>query len=149
MRERRWASRARGSKGAWELGRGWRTRGRGCVHGGEIVGGRLETADRWGRWDRERESGRGGKERRQQLWPTGQREREGEGALRLALIGGARLSHTGGARAGLSGPIWAEMAFSISREFLIAFLFIFSRVFNSNSNQVSNSNQFKYMQQFK
>jgi hypothetical protein len=27
--------------------------------------------------------------------------------------------------------------------------YLFSRVFNSNSNQVSNSNQFKYMQQFK
>jgi hypothetical protein len=34
MREGRWASRARGSKGAWELGRGRRTRGRGRVHGG-------------------------------------------------------------------------------------------------------------------
>jgi hypothetical protein len=76
-------------------------------------------------------------------------EREGEGALRLAPTGGARLLGTGDARAGLSGPTWAEMAFSISREFLIAFLFIFSRVFNSNSNQVSNSDQFKCMQQFK
>jgi hypothetical protein len=55
MREGRWASRARGSKGARGLGRGRRTRDRGRVHGGEIVGGRLETADRWGRWDRERE----------------------------------------------------------------------------------------------
>ena len=36
MREGRWASRARGSKGA-------RGRGRGRVHGGEIVGERLET----------------------------------------------------------------------------------------------------------
>jgi hypothetical protein len=43
MREGRWASRARGSKGTRRLGRGRRTRGRGCVHGGEIVGGRLET----------------------------------------------------------------------------------------------------------
>jgi hypothetical protein len=41
---------------------------------------------------------------------------------------------------GLAWAKWAEMAFSISREFLIVFLFIFSRVFNSNSNQVSNSN---------
>jgi hypothetical protein len=38
---------------------------------------------------------------------------------------------------------WAILDFSISREFLFAFLFIFSRVFNSNSNQVSNSNQIK------
>jgi hypothetical protein len=39
-------------------------------------------------------------------------------------------------RARLAGLNW----FSFSREFLIAFVFIFSRVFNSNSNQVSNSN---------
>jgi hypothetical protein len=58
MREERWARRARGSKGARGRGRGWRTRGRGCVHGGEIVGERLGTADTWGRQDRERESGR-------------------------------------------------------------------------------------------
>jgi hypothetical protein len=34
MGEGRWASRARGSKGAQGLGRGWRTRGRGRIHGG-------------------------------------------------------------------------------------------------------------------
>jgi hypothetical protein len=70
---------------------------------------------------------------------------------RLAPIGGARLSGTEGARAraGLSGLVWAEMAFSFFLEFLFPFLFIFSRVFNSNSNQVSNSNQIKYMQEFK
>jgi hypothetical protein len=73
----------------------------------------------------------------------------------LAPTGGARLSGTGGARArarvrvGLSGPTWAEIGFPFSRDFLIAFLFTFSRVFNSNSNQVSNSNQIKYVQQFK
>jgi hypothetical protein len=44
MREERWASRARGSKGARWRGCGWRTRGRGRVHGGEIVGGRLRTS---------------------------------------------------------------------------------------------------------
>jgi hypothetical protein len=49
----------------------------------------------------------------------------------------------------LSGPTWAEIGFPFSRDFLIAFLFIFSRVFTSNSNQVSNSNQIKCMQQFK
>jgi hypothetical protein len=54
MREGRWASRARGSKGAQAHGHGQRTRGCGRVHGDEIVGGRLETADRWGRRDRER-----------------------------------------------------------------------------------------------
>jgi hypothetical protein len=84
------------------------------------------------------------------------RERGREGALRRAPTGGAHPSDTGGGhvrrRARGAGPAcakWAEMAFSISREFLISFLFIFSRVFNSNSNQVSNSSQIKYMQQFK
>jgi hypothetical protein len=46
----------RAGRGAQKgLGRGRRTRDRGRVHGREIVGGRLRTADRWGRWDRERE----------------------------------------------------------------------------------------------
>jgi hypothetical protein len=44
MREERWTSRARGSKGARGHGCGRRTRGRGRVHGGEIVGGRLRTS---------------------------------------------------------------------------------------------------------
>jgi hypothetical protein len=44
MGEGRWASEARDSKGAWGLGRGQRTHGRGRVHGGEIVGGRLGTS---------------------------------------------------------------------------------------------------------
>jgi hypothetical protein len=75
--------------------------------------------------------------------------------LGLAPTGGTRLSDTGGvqawarAGAGLIGLAWAEMAFSFFLEFLLPFLFIFSRVFNSNSNQVSNSNQIKYVQQFK
>jgi hypothetical protein len=42
--------------------------------------------------------------------------------------------------AGLSGPTGPNCLFLFSRDFPIAFLFIFSRVFNSNSNQVSNSN---------
>jgi hypothetical protein len=73
----------------------------------------------------------------------------------LAPIGGTRLLDAGGARAqaragaGLNGLAWAEMAFSIFLEFLLPFLFIFSRVFNSNSNQVSNSNQINHVQQFK
>jgi hypothetical protein len=53
------------------------------------------------------------------------------------------------ARAGLNGLPWAKLAFPIFLEFLLPFLFIFSRVFNSNSNQVSNSNQIKYVQHFK
>jgi hypothetical protein len=150
MSEERWVSRARGSKGERVCGRGRRTRGRGSVHDGEIVGERLGTTDRWGRRDRERERERGGK----RTVPTARPHREARGrggvsALGLAPTGGARLSGTECARAGLSGPVWAEIGFPLSRDFLISFLFIFSRVFNSNSTQVSNSNQIKYMQQFK
>jgi hypothetical protein len=83
-----------------------------------------------------------------------ERERgESEHAQVCADRRGSSVRHKGraGARAGagLSGPVWAKIGFPFSRDFLIAFLFIFSRVFNSNSNQVSNSNQIKYMQQFK
>jgi hypothetical protein len=53
------------------------------------------------------------------------REREGVSALVLASTGGARLSGTKGARAGLSGLVWAELAFSFFLEFLLPFLFIF------------------------
>jgi hypothetical protein len=56
------------------------------------------------------------------------------------------------ARAGADWAKWAALGrigFSFFLEFLIDFLFIFSRVFNSNSNQVSNSNQIKYVQHFK
>jgi hypothetical protein len=71
----------------------------------------------------------------------------------LAPTGGARLAGTGDAqahaRARLNGLAWTEMAFSFFLKFLLSFLFIFSRVFNSNSIQVSNSNQIKYVQQFK
>jgi hypothetical protein len=63
-----------------------------------------------------------------------ERERGRERALRFAPTGGARLSDTWGtrARAGLNGLTWAELAFSIFLEFLLPFLFIFSRVFNSS-----------------
>jgi hypothetical protein len=59
---------------------------------------------------------------------------------------------TGGCGRAQAGPTWANWArlvFSIFREFLLPFLFIFSGVFNLNSNQDSNSNQIKYVQQFK
>jgi hypothetical protein len=49
----------------------------------------------------------------------------------------------------LAGPTGLKWFFSISREFLMPCPFIFSRVFNSNSNQVSNSNQIKHVEQFK
>jgi hypothetical protein len=116
------------------------------------VGERLGTADRWGRRDREGSKREGERNDTDRSSPRGSKRETGrEGALNLAPTGGARLSGTDGthAGAGLSGPTWAELGFPFSREFLIAFLFIFSRVFNSNSNQVSNSNQIKYVQQFK
>jgi hypothetical protein len=114
-------------------------------------------ADRWGRRDRERES-----ERTRGKPPTARthgaaRERGGEESasakgctdrrdppVRQRGCAGA------GARAGWAK--WAALgriSFSFFLEFLIAFLFIFSRVFNSNLNQVSNSNQIKYVQHFK
>jgi hypothetical protein len=69
-----------------------------------------------------------------------ERERGREGALVGVDRRGPPVRHRGGAgaraRARLSGPVWAEFGFPFSRDFLIAFLFIFSRVFNSNSNQV-------------
>jgi hypothetical protein len=51
--------------------------------------------------------------------------------------------------AGLSWAEWAEIGFSFSLEFLMPFLFIFSMDFKSNSNQISNSNQFKHVHQTK
>jgi hypothetical protein len=76
------------------LERGRRTRGHGRVHDGEIVGGRLETADRWGRRDREREQARG-KEQRRQLCPRGQRERGRGRAQACADRRGPPVRHRG------------------------------------------------------
>jgi hypothetical protein len=91
--------------------------------------------------------------------PTGQshraaRERGREGARVCADRRGPPVRHRDAwtwarAGAGLNGLPWAELGFPIFLEFLLPFLFIFSRVFNSNSNQVSNSNQIKYVQHFK
>jgi hypothetical protein len=65
------------------------------------------------------------------------------------MSGGAGTRTRRPAGLGWAEPIWAEMVFLFSREFLLPFLFIFSRVFNSNSNQVLNSNQIKHVHQFK
>jgi hypothetical protein len=91
--------------------------------------------------------------------PTGRshgaaRERGIEGARVCADRWGPPVRHRDArtrarARAGLNGLPWAELVFPIFLEFLLPFLFIFSRVFNSNSSQVSNSNQIKYVQHFK
>jgi hypothetical protein len=71
---------------------------------------------------------------------------------RLAPICGVRLSGAAGARGGLGlvgwfGPKWFLFFFpGFSNSFSISFSIGF---FNSNSNQVSNSNQFKLVQHFK
>jgi hypothetical protein len=111
------------------------------------VGERLGTADRCGPRGRQRERACAKRNGADRPAPQSSERRGREGARGLAPIGGVRLSGTEGARgAGPGGSTWAEMAFRFFREFLIAFLFIFSRVFNSNSNQVSNSNQIKHVQ---
>jgi hypothetical protein len=150
MREEGWASRTRGSKGAQAHGRGRRTRGRGRVHGEEIVGGRLRTADRWRRRDRERIERTCERTASIALAHGAARERGSErSGLRRQAGPACQAQGARGRRRGLNGLVWAEMAFSFFLEFLLPFLFIFSRVFNSNSNQVSNSNQIKYVQQLK
>jgi ABC-type multidrug transport system fused ATPase/permease subunit len=65
--------------------------------------------------------------------PLGSEQEGGKGARdRLPLTGGTLLSRVAGARAcGLSGLVWARMAFPFSLSFLIPFLFLFSRIFNS------------------
>jgi hypothetical protein len=90
--------------------------------------GTAEGADEWDPWGSEREickrtvntdgkgpprNGREGRERREKA------------------RGRNRLTDGRNGRSTLT-----EIAFLFSREFLISFLFIFSRVFNSNSNQV-------------
>jgi hypothetical protein len=60
MSEGKWVSGARGSKWARTCGGGRRPRGRGRVHGEEIVSERLGMADRWGQRNREREWAGGG-----------------------------------------------------------------------------------------
>jgi hypothetical protein len=71
-------------------------------------------------------------------WAAGERERGGgkRARARNRLTGGGRLL----AWARPARLTWVEMGFSIFLEFLMPFLFTFSRVFNSNSNQISISN---------
>jgi hypothetical protein len=125
--EGRWASRAWGSKGAGTCGDGRRSR---------VVG--ASTARDHGREvGDELTSGVGGTEREMTA--------RARGTTLTDLAHGERERERG--HAGWRRQ--ASRACLFSREFLIVFLFIFSRVFNSNSNQVSNSNQIKHVQQFK
>jgi hypothetical protein len=140
MREERWVSRARMCP---ENARTWarpRRGDRGREVEDELTGGDGGT---------ERECAHGEKNCADSSTPQSS-EREGVSVLVGTDRRGPPVRHRGArARAGLSGPVWAEIGFPFSRDFLIAFLFIFLEVFNLNSNQVSNSNQIKYMQQFK
>jgi hypothetical protein len=112
MEEGRWTSRTRGSKGAWGIGRGRRTRGRGRVHGGEIVGGRLGTSS---------QVGSVGQREGKRAWaramaPTGRsygaaRERGREGAWVCADRRGPPFRHRDARARGLGlmgclGPNW-------------------------------------------
>jgi hypothetical protein len=80
--------------------------------------------------------------------PQGSGRERGERAHEWdRLTGGGHLSARAGDRAQARAYAgwacwltWAEMGFSTYLEFLVPFLFIFSRVFNSNPNQVSISN---------
>jgi hypothetical protein len=82
--------------------------------------------------DRERRGGRAGEATSaDRLAPVGRgRERESAWERKQSLTGGASLSSGAGAR-----PGWAELGcfsfFSFSLVFLIPFLFLFYRVFNS------------------
>jgi hypothetical protein len=159
---------AEGANGRWEVGE----QGAGFKRG---AGARTWSENAWSwahprRGDHGREvrdaltGGVGGAERERErararataptCWSHGAaRERGREGARVCADRRGPPVRHRDAraqarARAGLNGLPWAELVFPIFLEFLLPFLFIFSRVFNSNSNQVSNSNEIKYMQQF-
>jgi hypothetical protein len=85
-------------------------------------------------------------------WAASERERERRVWGSLAPIGGVRLSGAADARAratGSGGLVWAELTFSISLEFLIAFSIPFSLGFSfqiqfkfqiqTNSNMCNNS----------
>jgi hypothetical protein len=85
----------------------------------------------------EKEEGRAGEETgADRLAPLGSERERGRARGRgLPLTGGVRLSGGAGVRArGLAGPSWggwAAFPFSFSLDFLIPFLFLFYRVFNS------------------
>jgi hypothetical protein len=88
----------------------------------------------------EREAGtraRGTAPRSLAHWVAG--GREGDNA-RARQTDSQRGQVRGRAQAGPTWAKWAKLGFSNFMEFLMPYLFIFSRVFNSNSNQVSNSN---------
>jgi hypothetical protein len=85
-----------------------------------------------------------------------EREREGVSALGLAPTGEACLSGTKGSRTrargrglGLVGWFGPKWLFPFSWNFYCLFYLFSLGLFNLNSNQDSNLNQIKYVQQFK
>jgi hypothetical protein len=112
-----------------------------CRERGRARGGNGSTTGKTGPQGRERRGARGRRNRRRQPGPTGQREGErvrGGGSCRLQVEPTCQAARARGlARPSWAG--WATLPFSFFLNFLIAFLFLFSRVFNSNSNQVLNS----------
>jgi hypothetical protein len=102
------------------------------VHGGRGEGG----SDKEGPWRRERKGdawGNGSALANQAHETQIERTDEGNWRRQVGLACQAERAR-GRTRAGLNGLIWAKLAFPIFLEFLMPFLFIFSRVFNSNSN---------------
>jgi hypothetical protein len=99
----------------------------------ERTGARGQRLDDWQHGPtKQREEGRAGEETSADILAPLCRERVRESAR------ARELSHlSGGAGA---WPGWTALPFSFFLNFLIAFPFLFSRVLNSNSNQVSNSN---------
>jgi hypothetical protein len=82
-------------------------RGRGRVHGGEIVGERLGTADRWGRRDRESGCGGWGENGADSSAPqSSERERGSERARVGVDRQGPPVKHRGRADAGARAS-WA------------------------------------------
>jgi hypothetical protein len=83
---------------------------------------------------REKRDARGRSNWRRQVGPTGQRARGREGSAGQTTAdrqdppvrGGRRVAWLGRARL-----VWARMAFPFSLKFLIPFIFLFSRIFNS------------------
>jgi hypothetical protein len=117
---------------------------------GTYANGRSALIERTHRAERGSERARGNRCR--QAGPTGQREGERERARTRAV---ANRWDPPVRRSGHAWPSWAGLGligrnwFYFSREFLNAFVFIFSMDFKSNSNQIQIQNNFKHVHQTK
>jgi hypothetical protein len=101
----------------------------GAARGNGSAGETVQRDDKAGPRGREGEESVGEGNWRRQHGPTGQRERGRRRGLRgnAANRWSPPVRRRGRARgpAGLDGPVWAALGFSIFLEFLIAFLFLF------------------------